>query len=141
MGAHVSTPMYQRTVPQRYRLEGARCKDCAQINFPPKGTCLYCRKGTEFEPVALSGKGSVYSFTLLSPAGAPPEFLDQAATREFLPVVLVELDEGPRIMAPAADLPEGGLAIGMRVHAVFRRIYTDDKVVRYGFKFVPTEGI
>jgi uncharacterized OB-fold protein len=37
--AHVSVPMYWRTIPQRYKMMGQKCKKCGSVNFPPKGVC------------------------------------------------------------------------------------------------------
>lgn len=66
MGAHISIPMYQRSVSQRYRLVGHKCKHCGRVNFPPKAVCKYCLKGSEFEEVVLSGRGTVYSYTVIA---------------------------------------------------------------------------
>jgi len=137
VGAHISVPMYQRAVPQRYRLVGLRCRNCGRVNFPPKGVCRYCGVGADFEECRLSGRGTVHSWTLIAGAGAPPEFAAEAACKGSYPVVLVELDEGPRIIAQMVDPPEEGPRIGMRVEAVFRRIYEEEGVIRYGFKFRP----
>lgn len=137
MGAHISIPMYRRTVPQRYRLTGQRCATCGAVNFPPKAVCRYCLAGTEFEDIPLSGKGVIYSYTVIAGGGAPPEFAAEAHCRGGYPVVLVELEEGPRIIAQLVNPPEEGIYIGMKVEAVFRRIYEEEGIVRYGFKFRP----
>ncbi|MFZ5633282.1 MAG: Zn-ribbon domain-containing OB-fold protein [Bacillota bacterium] len=137
MGAHISIPMYRRTVPQRYRLAGQRCVRCGGVNFPPKAVCKHCLTGKEFEDIPLSGKGTVYSYTVIAGGGAPPEFTGEARCKGSYPVVLVELEEGPRIIAQLINPPEEGISIGMKVEAVFRRIYEEEGVVRYGFKFRP----
>ncbi len=137
MGAHISIPMYRRTVPQRYRLAGQRCTACGRVNFPPKAVCRYCRTGTGFDSVRLSGRGTVYSYTVIAGGGAPPEFSEEARCKGSYPVVLVELEEGPRIIAQLVDPPEEGITVGMKVEAVFRRIYEEEGVIRYGFKFRP----
>ena len=133
MGAHISVPMYQRSIPQRYRLVAQRCCKCGGIQFPPEGVCGRCSESTDFEDVALSGEGTVYAFTVIHPAGAPPEFATQSAMRGEYPVAIIALREGPRI---AAQLTYASpVRIGMKVRAVFRRIYVDEHVVRYGLKF------
>lgn len=137
MGAHISIPMYRRTVPQRYRITGQKCTACGRVNFPPKAVCRYCMTGTEFEDVTLSGKGTVYSYTVIAGGGAPPEFSGEARCRGSYPVALVELEEGPRIIAQLVNVPAGGIQVGLPVEAVFRRIYEEEGVVRYGFKFRP----
>jgi len=137
MGAHISIPMYRRTVPQRYRLTGQKCLQCGRVNFPPKAVCKYCLAGTGFENIYLSGRGSIYSYTVIAGGGAPPEFAGEARCKGSYPVAVVELEEGPRIIAQIINPPESGLSIGMQVEAVFRRIYEEEGVVRYGFKFRP----
>ncbi|KJS12848.1 MAG: hypothetical protein JL56_10375 [Desulfotomaculum sp. BICA1-6] len=137
MGAHISIPMYQRAVPQRYRLVGQRCGACGKINFPPKAVCKYCYQGTSFEDVQLSGRGTVYSYTVIAGGGAPPEFAAEARCKGSYPVIIVELAEGPRVIAQMVNPPEEGIAIGMPVKAVFRKIYEEEGVIRYGFKFSP----
>ena len=135
MGAHISVPMYERSLPQRYRLVALRCNNCGELNFPPKGVCKHCLTGTGFAEVPLSGKGRIYSFTLISGGGAPPEFSADAACKGCYPVVLVELAEGPRIIGQMVPPFDGDLRIGLPVEMVFRRIYAEEGVIRYGFKF------
>ncbi len=137
MGAHISIPMYQRAVPQRYRLVGQKCVRCGRVNFPPKAVCKYCLTCSEFENIQLSGRGTVYSHTVIAGGGAPPEFSEAARCKGSYPVAVVELEEGPRIIAQLINPPEEGITVGMKVEAVFRRIYEEEGVVRYGFKFRP----
>ena len=138
--AHVSVPMYWRTIPQRYKLIGHKCKKCGSVNFPPKGVCKYCNASSEFAEVRLSGRGKVYTFTLIGAGGAPPEFAEQEKAGGVYPVTIVELDEGPKVIGQMADVNPKDVTIGMPVRAELRRIYEEEGVVRYGFKFVPLEG-
>lgn len=138
--AHVSVPMYWRTIPQRYRLVGLKCKSCGKVNFPPKGVCKHCNASSEFTEVRLSGRGKVHTFTLIGAGGAPPEFAEQEKAGGVYPVTIVELDEGPKVIGQMADVNPKDVKIGMPVRAELRRIYEEEGVVRYGFKFVPLEG-
>ena len=138
--AHVSVPMYWRTIPQRYRLVGHTCRKCGKVNFPPKGVCKYCNGSSDFEEIQLSGRGKVHTFTLLGAGGAPPEFAEQEKAGGSYPVTIVELEEGPKIIGQMADVSPKDVRIGMPVTAELRRIYTEEGVIRYGFKFVPAEG-
>lgn len=135
MGAHISIPMYQRSLPQRYHLVAKRCLGCGEVNFPPKGVCKHCLRGAVFEDVALSGLGTIYSFTVISGGGAPPEFSAEAACKGRYPVVLVELAEGPRIIGQMVPPYDEELRINTPVEMVTRRIYEEEGVIRYGFKF------
>lgn len=135
--AHISVPMYWRTIPQRYGLQGQKCKQCGTIHIPPKGVCKGCLASTEFEPVQLSGRGKVYSYTIIGAGGAPPEFAAQEKAAGAFPVAIVELAEGPRIIGQLADVKTEEVQIGLEVEAELRRIYDEEGVIRYGFKFVP----
>ena len=139
--AHVSVPMYWRTIPQRYRLVGHKCRKCGMVNFPPKGVCKYCSASSDFEEVQLSGRGKVHTFTLIGAGGAPPEFAEQEKAGGSYPVTIVELEEGPKVIGQMADVNPKDVKIDMPVRAEMRRIYSEEGVIRYGFKFVPaTEG-
>jgi len=129
--------MYWRTIPQRYKLVGYRCKKCQQVNFPPKGVCKHCGVSSDFDEVQLSGRGNVHTFVLISAGGAPPEFAEQEKAGGQYPVAIVELEEGPKVIGQMADFNPKEVKIGTPVQAELRRIYAEEGVIRYGFKFVP----
>jgi len=135
--AYVSIPTYSRSVPQRYALIAAKCKYCGAINLPLGVNCLKCGKVLEYEPQKLSGRGKIYCFTTISRGGSPPEFSAQQNLVGSYPVAVVELDEGPRIVAQMTDCRAEDLKIGLEVESTFRRIYDDDGMIRYGVKFRP----
>jgi uncharacterized OB-fold protein len=135
--AYVSIPTYSRSIPQRYALIAAKCKSCGAINLPPAANCLKCGKILEYEPQKLSGRGKIYCFTAISRGGSPPEFSAQQNLVGSYPVAVVELNEGPRIVAQMTDCRAEGLKIGLEVESTFRRIYDDDGIIRYGIKFRP----
>jgi len=135
--AHVSVPMYWRTIPQRYGLVGLKCKKCGSVNFPPKGVCKYCNGSSEFEEIHLSGKGKVHTYVLISAGGAPPEFAEQEKAGGQYPVAIVQLEEGPKVIGQIADIDPKEVKMDMPVTTELRKIYTEEGVIRYGFKFVP----
>lgn len=157
MGAYISVPVWERTIAQRYGLKGQRCRTCGTVLFPPKLVCPACG-GDSFEAAALSGRGHIYSFTVIAGGGAPPEFEWQANAVGSYVVGLVELEEGPRIIAqivgidprvataspvfedPSDGSGEGGKRslIGLPVKAVIRKVYEQEGVIRYGYKFKVT---
>lgn len=87
---------------------------------------------SDVELVALSGKGTVFSFTTIT---APAEDFV-----EFAPyaLALVQLDEGPMVTAQLTDL-DAPPEIGMRVEMVIRKLRTDGSrgIIIYGPKFRP----
>ena len=79
-----------------------RCADCNTWRHPPRHRCAACGSDTTtWEPV--SGRGRVFSWTITH------RQLDPAFEVPYA-VVVVELDEGPRLVGNlAGDL--GGLAL------------------------------
>lgn len=139
MGAQIPIPVYQANIEQRLSFEGGVCPECGEVHFPPKGACVSCSYVGEFEVLSLSGEGEVYSYTVLSPSGAPPEFSEEARIEGRYSVAIVELEEGPHITGQLVDVNLNEIEIGMPVSGRIRRIYQQEGVVRYGFKFTPSE--
>ncbi len=134
-GAYVSLPTYRAERKARFRLVGERCVKCGRVHFPPRESCLACG-GRTWEDVPLARTGSVYTFTIIGRSAAPSEFLEQALAGDYATAV-VELDDGPRVTAMLTDVDPKTVKIGQRVRMAFRRLYTQEGVVRYGFKFAP----
>lgn len=134
MGAYLPLPDYLDSVPQRYRLEAGRCVECGQVHFPPRLVCLSCG-GRAFETEPLSGQGEVHAVTVIARGSAPSEFREQQDLIGAYAVALVRLREGPRIVAQMTDCDPETVEIGTPVEAVLRRIYRQEGVVRYGYKF------
>lgn len=82
--------------------------------FPPR-TMAPGTGADDLAWVEAAGGGSVYSVTVISPK--PP--------LEPYNVVLVDLDEGPRVMSRIEGIPAQAVKIGMRVKA---RIGDEDGV-------------
>lgn len=96
-----------------------RCDNCGRYSHPPRMYCGNCFSGDYSYP-EISGAGTVYSYTI-SRHTAEPAWQDELP---YLTVV-VELDEGPRVVG-AATLPDPTMVkIGQRVHVVPEK-RTDD---------------
>ncbi len=135
-GAYVSLPAYLSEKKARYRLVGERCTQCKRLQFPPREACLSCG-AQSWVDAPLKRTGTVYAYTIIGKGAAPSEFLElQEAMGEFATAV-VELDDGPRVAAMLTDVDPGSVTVDMPVRMVFRRIYTQEGVARYGFKFAP----
>lgn len=119
----------------RYRLEGQRHRYTGEIRFPPQPPALG-EDLNDWEPYQLSGRGEIYSFSVLRQA--PEGF----ASFGVYPVALVRLEEGPLVTAQLTDCDEVDLAIGMPVEMVTRRLMDsgEDGVLVYGYKFRPRLG-
>ncbi len=124
-------PRYTREIPQRFRLEAARCKSCGKVLFPPRLVCPQCGS-KEFEKVRLSDEGKVLTFTVIRVA--PKQF----ATQTPYVVAVVELPEGARITAQVVDCRPEEVEIGKSVKLVFRKVQEEGKtgILCYGYKCV-----
>ena len=85
------------------------------------------------EKFQYSGKGEVYSFTIIYDAPAGFE--------QFVPydVALIKLEEGPLITAQLTDIDHKEIYIGMPVEMVTRKLKEegDTGLIIYGYKFRP----
>ena len=123
---------YWRSIPQRYRLEAAKCKACGAMSFPPRIVCQSCGS-REFETVKLSGVGKLLTHTVIRIG--PTEFSNQTPYA----MGIAELEGGVRLTGQIADVDFEDLRIGMPVKVEFRRIREEGEagILCYGYKFVP----
>ena len=138
MTSYISLPAYLNTIDQRYRLVGKKCKTCGTINFPPRMMCIECG-GRDFEDIKLSGRGKIHTFTVISRGSAPSEFDDQQNMTGEFAVAVIELEEGPRVVSQLTyiDTNPEKISIGMEVKVTIRKLYEQEGVIRYGYKFMP----
>jgi uncharacterized OB-fold protein len=122
---------YTREIPQRYRLEAAKCAGCGKIYYPPRRVCV-CG-GREFETVGLPNTGKVVTYTVIRVG--PSDFSDEVPYG----LGIVELDGGVRLMAQLVDVPLEEIKTGMPVTLEFRKIYQEGEagIICYGHKAVP----
>lgn len=100
-----------------------KCNACGELRHPPGPVCPSCHAMDRGHVVA-SGRGTIFSFLVHHAPQIPGKELP-------LPLALVELEEGVR-MVGAVSAPEGhSLAIGDEVEAVFDRIDDDLTLVSW----------
>jgi uncharacterized OB-fold protein len=98
--------------------EGARahelriqhCTSCGTLRHPPLPACGTCGS-LDWDSVVSSGRGTVYSYVVVHYPQVP-------AFEYPLPIALVELEEGTRVVANLGVEP-GEIAVGMDVQAEF----------------------
>ena len=139
MSSYISLPIFAASVRERYRLEEPRCAACGTLNVPSRIVCLECGRG-DFQWERLSGTGTIYTFTVIARGGAPTEFDEQQTMTGALVAAVVELEEGAKVVAQLTDCRPETVSLDMPVRAVFRRLYDQEGIVRYGYKFVPAQG-
>ena len=92
-----------------------RCDACGELIWYPRRFCPFCAS-TAVTDVAVSGRGTVYSFTVIRKGVGP--------YRDAAPYVLayVELEEGPRIQTNVIGVDPETVHIGQPVHVVFEPV-------------------
>jgi uncharacterized OB-fold protein len=110
-------PFYEGTRHHELRLQ--RCRGCGALRFPARAVCSECLSA-ESEWVAVSGRGAIYSFNIMHQV-YHPGFADAVPYA----VVLVQLDEGPRIISNLVGVDAHAVRIGMPVRVVFERLSDD----------------
>ncbi len=128
----MSTPSrYWREIPQRYRLEAAKCRECGYTAYPPRKICPRCGK-REFEAKKLSNRGTLLTYTIIHVP--PPQFANDTPYA----VGIIETEDGARLTAGIADVAFDDLKIGMPLRLEFRKIQEDGEqgVLCYGHKAV-----
>lgn len=97
------------------RLELQKCKACDLYQYPPDVACVHCQ-GTDLVPTAVSGRGTLYSYTTVDRAF-------HAGFADKLPYVLalVELDEQPglRLLTNIVEADPGQLKMQMPLEVTF----------------------
>jgi uncharacterized protein len=109
----LAAPFWEHAAEERLAVQ--RCAKCRDLHFPPTQVCPVCLS-EEQEWQVVSGSGRVVSWVHFHQAYWP-------AFRAELPynVVLVELDEGPRLLSNLVSPPAQGIEPGMKVRAVFEK--------------------
>src|SRR6202034_2100587 len=99
------------------RLAGQVCINCNRSRHPPRPMCPHCGS-LQWTQVELSGRGTLYSFSILH-YPQNPQF--------DYPVIaaLVDLDEGIRMVSNIVDATPEELHIGQRVMVRFEPTIRD----------------
>jgi len=101
---------------QQRELRVQRCRACGALRFPARALCSHCL-ATDAEWVAVSGRGEVYSFNVMHQVYHPG-----FAAEVPYAVVLVQLDEGPRLISNLVGLAADAIRIDMPVRVVFEDV-------------------
>jgi hypothetical protein len=107
-------PFYEGARQRELRVQ--RCRACGALRFPARALCSQCL-ATDAEWVAVSGRGEVYSFNVMHQVYHPG-----FAAEVPYAVVLVQLDEGPRLISNLVGLAPDAIRIGMPVRVVFEYV-------------------
>ncbi|HLX86906.1 MAG TPA: OB-fold domain-containing protein, partial [Acidimicrobiales bacterium] len=133
MGVPPGSAAFVRGNVEMLALEGARCRTCATVSTPPSihPTCTGCG-GSDLEVVALARRGTVQTFVVNQTM--PPPF--QAP----LPLLVIDLDDGARLMLQGTSADAPVLAIGDTVALTLRRYAVERGIPVYGYKALRVAG-
>ena len=84
-----------------------KCSDCGTLRHPPRPFCFECQSG-KWESVQSTGVGTVYSYVVMHHPPIP-------GYDNPLPVALIDLEEGTRIVSNIVDCSIEDVHIGMSV--------------------------
>ena len=101
-----------------------RCTACQTLRFPPRLRCPTCGS-TQTDWVPASGHGTIYSFVVVHQK-LHPLFDDRIPYA----AALVQLAEGPRMLALMLDTDPATVRVDAPVHVVFERLDNDLVVPR-----------
>ena len=93
------------------RVVAQRCGACQRLRHPPRPMCPHCGS-LDVEVAELSGRGTVYSYAILHHPQNPAFDYPVLA-------VLVDLEEGVRVVSNLTDVDAGDVRIGMPVEVGF----------------------
>jgi len=100
----------------RGRLSFQRCTDCGAWRHLPRHICASCGSAAwSWSP--SSGRGRVFSWTVTHQAPFPP-----FAGATPYAVVVVEMEEGVRLVSGLRGLAPGHLALDLPVSVAFERV-------------------
>jgi uncharacterized OB-fold protein len=94
-----------------------RCAGCKALRHPPGPMCPLCHS-LDWDAIAASGRGHVYSFVVAHHPPVPPFSYPN-------PIALIELDEGTRLVSNLVGIDPAEVAIGLRVRVEFTRVDED----------------
>jgi uncharacterized OB-fold protein len=95
-----------------------RCGSCGTLRHPPRPACAVCRS-FDWDTVESTGVGTVYSYVVVHYPQVP-------AFDYPLPIAVVELEEGTRLVADLIGIEAEAVEIGLPVTVEF--VAVDDEL-------------
>jgi uncharacterized protein len=96
------------------RLLIRQCTQCRHLHHPPGPMCPVCHS-YEWSALQASGRGTIHSFVIVHQPQLP-------GFSYPLPVALIELEEGVRLVSNLTDIPAERVRIGLPVEIEFTEV-------------------
>lgn len=90
-----------------------KCANCGHVRYPIGPVCTECLSD-QFNWQKLSGKGEIFNYIIIHQKYNP-------AFEVPYNVIMVQLDEGPRMFSNLVGVENDNIKIGQRVEAVFEK--------------------
>jgi uncharacterized OB-fold protein len=123
---------YQRPIPiqdvdseafwegcKKHELVIKRCKNCGYYIHYPKPRCPQCQS-TDVENATVSGRGTVYSYTMVHTSVSPG-----FETPYAVALVSLEEQDDVRLMTNIVECPVEEIKIGLPVEVAFQDVLPD----------------
>jgi uncharacterized OB-fold protein len=101
---------------RRHELVVQRCRGCGAHRFPARDICSRCLS-RDAEWVRVSGRGTIFSHATMHQVYHPG-----FAAEVPYAVVVVEIEEGARLVSNLVGCPAGDVRPGMPVEVVFEDV-------------------
>ncbi len=101
-----------------------RCRECGVLRHPPRPMCPHCNS-LSWDTIESSGRGAVFSFVM--PQHPPYPWFEYPYI-----VVLVDLEEGVRLVSNLCAIAPDDVTIGMPVEVFYEHF--DDGLVLPQFR-------
>ena len=131
MGKPMQVARHWRHFREKYMLIGGKCEN-GHLMFPKRDVCPVC-SSRNVEEYRFSGRGKVLSWTIVR---NPPSGLEYYKP---YPLALVQLEEGPVVLAQLTDVDPEDIDFDMEVEMVTRKVreFDEDGIILYAYKFRP----
>ncbi|ETB49525.1 hypothetical protein O974_05930 [Mycobacterium avium 11-0986] len=103
-----------------------RCSGCGKLRHPPRPMCPHCRS-LDWQAVGSSGRGTVYSYVMPHEPKFP--FFEYPYI-----VVLVELEEGVRLVSNLTGIDPAEVTPGLPVEVYYQTFDGSQELVLHQFR-------
>jgi uncharacterized OB-fold protein len=108
---------------RNHQLAVQKCDNCGTLRFPAAPLCLAC-DSPKSSWVTVSGRGKVFSFTVMHRAYHP-------AFKAPYTLAVIELDEGVRITSNVVGIEPSKVKCGMPVEVMFDKLSEEVTLPRF----------
>ena len=119
----LTKPFWDGTRGHKFMMQ--QCTKCKRFQWLPVPLCQTCNGNLEWHE--LSGKGSVYTYTIVNRIVRNVQFADKIP---YI-VAMIELDEGPRFIAPIQTSDLKKVTVGTRVEVTFEDVDAEVSLPRF----------